>query len=62
MYSQDPAVEEVVRILDANTHLVENNMAVLEIGDLIAGPDVVDLADLAFVKNAIKGINGISCE
>ncbi|QGI68561.1 hypothetical protein CEK27_012532 [Fusarium fujikuroi] len=40
----------------------DNNVAVLEIGDLIAGPDVVDLADLAFVKNAIKGINGISCE
>lgn len=55
-------VIEVVRILDANTHLVENNMAVLEIGDLVAGPDVVDLADLAFVKNIIKGINGISCE
>ncbi|SCV39889.1 uncharacterized protein FFB14_07331 [Fusarium fujikuroi] len=37
-------------------------MTVLEIGDLVAGPDVVDLADLGFAKNVIKGINGISCD
>lgn len=50
------------RVFDIDTHLGENDMTELKIGDLVAGANVVDLTDFAFVKNGIKGVGGISCK